>query len=53
MNTLTWIVIALVVVAIYLSQMAGRLDRLHIRVDNSRRALQDQLLRRALSLIHI
>ena len=47
MNTLTWIVIALVVVAIYLSQMAGRLDSLHIRVDNSRRALQDQLLRRA------
>jgi len=47
MNTLTWIVIALVIVAIYLSQMAGRLDRLHIRVDNSRRALQDQLLRRA------
>ena len=47
MNTLTWIVIAVVVAAIYLSQMAGRLDRLHIRVDNSRRALQDQLLRRA------
>ncbi|MEY9873412.1 hypothetical protein ABH931_002894 [Streptacidiphilus sp. MAP12-33] len=45
----TWIWIALVVVAfgLYLSWTAGRLDRLHARIDAARAALDAQLLRRA------
>lgn len=47
MTTLIWIVVALVVVGVYLSWTAGRLDRLHSRIDAARAALDAQLLRRA------
>ncbi|WP_055557570.1 hypothetical protein [Streptomyces sp. NBRC 110028] len=47
MSTLIWVAIALVVVAVYLSWTAGRLDRLHSRLDAARAALDAQLLRRA------
>jgi hypothetical protein len=43
-----WIaVVAVVVIALYLSWTAGRLDRLHSRLDAARAALDAQLLRRA------
>ncbi|MFI6249392.1 hypothetical protein [Streptomyces sp. NPDC051016] len=42
-----WILVALVVVGLYLSWTAGRLDRLHARIDAARAALDAQLLRRA------
>ncbi|MGI5467699.1 hypothetical protein [Streptomyces sp. CA-132043] len=47
MSTLIWIVVALVVIGVYLSWTAGRLDRLHARIDAARAALDAQLLRRA------
>ncbi|MCG0290234.1 hypothetical protein [Streptomyces sp. PSAA01] len=47
MSTLIWIAVALVVIAVYLSWTAGRLDRLHSRLDAARAALDAQLLRRA------
>lgn len=45
----SWILILLAVLAfgVYLSWTAGRLDRLHTRIDVSRAALDAQLLRRA------
>ncbi|MGV9316678.1 hypothetical protein ACWDR0_31510 [Streptomyces sp. NPDC003691] len=45
--TLIWILVALVLVGLYLSWTAGRLDRLHTRIDAARAALDAQLLRRA------
>ncbi|MGW1539667.1 hypothetical protein ACWCPM_05180 [Streptomyces sp. NPDC002309] len=45
--TLIWILVALVAVGVYLSWTAGRLDRLHARIDATRAALDAQLLRRA------
>lgn len=42
-----WVVAALLVIAVYLSWTAGRLDRLHTRIDAARAALDAQLLRRA------
>ncbi|MCX5241634.1 membrane protein [Streptomyces prunicolor] len=45
--TLIWILVALVAVGLYLSWTAGRLDRLHARIDAARAALDAQLLRRA------
>ncbi|GHF39404.1 membrane protein [Streptomyces mashuensis] len=47
MTTLIWIVVVLVAVGVYLSWTAGRLDRLHTRIDAARAALDAQLLRRA------
>ncbi|UCM86828.1 LemA family protein [Streptomyces marincola] len=47
MTTVIWIAVALVLVGIYLSWTAGRLDRLHARIDAARAALDAQLLRRA------
>ena len=47
MTTLIWIAVVLVLVAVYLSWTAGRLDRLHCRLDAARAALDAQLLRRA------
>ncbi|GAA3490547.1 hypothetical protein GCM10018987_46300 [Streptomyces cremeus] len=46
-TTLIWIVVALFAIGLYLSWTAGRLDRLHARIDASRAALDAQLLRRA------
>ncbi|UNO39017.1 hypothetical protein [Streptomyces sp. MST-110588] len=47
MTTLIWIAAAVVLIGIYLSWTAGRLDRLHARIDAARAALDAQLLRRA------
>jgi hypothetical protein len=51
----TWIWVAVVVVAIglYLSWTAGRLDRLHARIDAARAALDAQLLRRASATLEL
>ncbi|MGW4164122.1 hypothetical protein [Streptomyces sp. NPDC004788] len=46
-ETLIWTVVALILVGVYLSWTAGRLDRLHTRIDAARAALDAQLLRRA------
>ncbi|GAA2778585.1 membrane protein [Streptomyces rameus] len=45
--TLIWILVALLAVGVYLSWTAGRLDRLHVRMDAARAALDAQLVRRA------
>ncbi|MCC9305666.1 hypothetical protein LN042_00835 [Kitasatospora sp. RB6PN24] len=42
-----WAAVAVVLFAVYLSWTAGRLDRLHTRLDTARAALDAQLLRRA------
>jgi hypothetical protein len=42
-----WALLVVVLFGLYFSQVAGRLDRLHIRVDNAANALRTQLLRRA------
>ncbi|MEU7431621.1 hypothetical protein BX264_1118 [Streptomyces sp. 2333.5] len=47
MTTFIWIVAAIILIGIYLSWTAGRLDRLHARIDAARAALDAQLLRRA------
>ncbi|GGO82448.1 hypothetical protein [Wenjunlia tyrosinilytica] len=47
MTTVIWIAVAVLVVGVYLSWTAGRLDRLHARIDAARAALDAQLLRRA------
>ncbi|MEU0101843.1 hypothetical protein [Streptomyces sp. NPDC006267] len=44
---IVWTVVALIAIGVYLSWTAGRLDRLHSRIDASRAALDAQLLRRA------
>lgn len=46
-SLIIWIVLAFVAVGLYLSWTAGRLDRLHARIDAARAALDAQLLRRA------
>ncbi|GDY67088.1 hypothetical protein SAV14893_064810 [Streptomyces avermitilis] len=45
--TLIWILVGLFAIGLYLSWTAGRLDRLHARIDAARAALDAQLLRRA------
>lgn len=47
MTTYICIAVALLLIIVYLSWTAGRLDRLHARIDASRAALDAQLLRRA------
>ncbi|RZU11507.1 hypothetical protein [Streptomyces sp. BK239] len=46
-TTVVWILVVLLAVGLYLSWTAGRLDRLHARIDAARAALDAQLLRRA------
>lgn len=46
-TTFIWVAVAIIAVALYLSWTAGRLDRLHARIDAARAALDAQLLRRA------
>lgn len=56
METLTWItlgVIALVLVAWYLTYSAARLDRLHAKVEGALAALDAQLVRRAESALEL
>ncbi|WP_280721707.1 hypothetical protein [Kitasatospora sp. MAA4] len=47
MTTWIWAAVAVVLFAVYLSWTAGRLDRLHARIDAARAGLDAQLLRRA------
>ncbi|MFJ1754581.1 hypothetical protein [Kitasatospora sp. NPDC088134] len=47
MTTWIWCLAAVVLFAVYLSWTAGRLDRLHARIDAARASLDAQLLRRA------
>ena len=47
MTTAIWIAVALLLIGVYLSWTAGRLDRLHARIDAAKAALDAQLLRRA------
>ncbi|GAA1895036.1 membrane protein [Streptomyces sodiiphilus] len=47
MTTLIWTAAVLFLIGVYLSWTAGRLDRLHARIDAARAALDAQLLRRA------
>ncbi|MER5639877.1 hypothetical protein ABT095_23385 [Kitasatospora sp. NPDC002227] len=47
MTTWFWAAVAVVLFAVYLSWTAGRLDRLHTRIDTARASLDAQLLRRA------
>ena len=49
MTWIWWVLLAvvLVVFALYLSQVAGRLDRLHLRIEAARNALELQLARRS------
>ena len=50
MGSWWWVIaaiVALALVGLYLSMTAGRLDRLHRRIDTSRHALDTQLLRRS------
>ncbi|WP_377268273.1 hypothetical protein [Peterkaempfera sp. SMS 1(5)a] len=47
MSTWIWVALAVVAVGLYLSWTAGRLDRLHYRIDAARAALDAQLVRRA------
>lgn len=56
METLTWVtlgVIAVVMVAWYLTYSAARLDRLHAKVEGSLAALDAQLVRRAESAVEL
>ncbi|NBM16405.1 hypothetical protein [Streptomyces sp. GC420] len=46
-STFIWIAVAVLAIGLYLSWTAGRLDRLHARIDAARAALDAQLLRRA------
>lgn len=47
MSAWIWIAVAVAAVGLYLSWTAGRLDRLHARIDAARAALDAQLLRRS------
>ncbi|WP_407987101.1 hypothetical protein [Kitasatospora sp. CMC57] len=47
MTTWIWAVAAVVLFAVYLSWTAGRLDRLHARIDAAKASLDAQLVRRS------
>jgi hypothetical protein len=47
MTALVWVLVGLVLLGAYVTWTAGRLDRLHARVDASWAALDAQLVRRA------
>jgi hypothetical protein len=46
-STVVWVVAAVVLLAVYVTWTAGRLDRMHARVDAAWAALDAQLVRRA------
>ncbi|MET9855112.1 hypothetical protein ABZY57_19475 [Streptomyces sp. NPDC006450] len=52
-ETLVWIALGLGLVGVYLSWTAGRLDRLHSRMDAARAALDAQLVRRASVVLEV
>lgn len=47
MSNWIWVVVAVVLFAVYLSWTAGRLDRLHARIDTAKASLDAQLVRRS------
>ena len=47
MSTAAWVVVGIVLLASYVTWTAGRLDRMHARVDAAWAALDAQLVRRA------
>lgn len=47
MSTVVWVVVTIVLLATYVTWTAGRLDRMHARVDAAWAALDAQLVRRA------
>jgi hypothetical protein len=47
MTTIVWVVVLVLLIGVYLSWTAGRLDRLHARIDAARAALDAALVRRA------
>ena len=53
MTGLTWLLLAVVVLGLLLSQLAGRLDRLHKRVDATRESLREHLLLRCSEVIEL
>lgn len=53
METLLWVVVAVVLVGLHLHVTANRVDRLHARVDASRAALDAQLVRRSATAIEL
>ncbi|WP_313896000.1 hypothetical protein [Streptomyces sp. YIM 98790] len=53
MTTVIWIAVVLLLIGVYLSWTAGRLDRLHARIDAARAALDAQLLRRASATLEL
>jgi hypothetical protein len=48
-----WVVVAVLLVGLYLSWTAGRLDRLHARIDAARAGLDAQLLRRSSTTLEL
>lgn len=48
-----WGLLVVVLVGLYLSQTAGRLDRLHVRVDRARESLDGQLVRRSAAALEL
>jgi hypothetical protein len=48
-----WGLVVVVLVGLYLSQTAGRLDRLHVRVDRARESLDGQLVRRSAAAVEL
>lgn len=53
MRIAVWIVVALIVIGVYLSWLAGRLDRLHVRVEKAWSSLDAQLVRRASVVVEL
>ncbi|QMU76395.1 hypothetical protein GXW83_12240 [Streptacidiphilus sp. PB12-B1b] len=53
MSIWIWVAVAAVLVFWYLSWTAGRLDRLHVRIDAARAALDAQLLRRSSAALEL
>ena len=47
MTPAVWVVLAVIAIAVYVTWTAGRLDRMHARVDAAEAALDAQLVRRA------
>ena len=53
MSIWIWVVLAVVVIGLYLTWTAGRLDRLHARIDAARAGLDAQLLRRSATTLEL
>lgn len=53
MSIWIWVALAVVLVGLYLSWTAGRLDRLHARIDAAKAGLDAQLLRRSSATLEL